>query len=240
MKNPAVDLILGLHVNPEIPAGKIAVRDGALMSGVLEFDIEVVGKGGHGAQPDRTRDPIIAGTAIVQHLQTIASRRLDPFEPVVVTVGKIVGGSARNVIPEECKLSGTARALNHKTLGRLRREIRKIAVGTAKAMGCRADITFHEGYPPLQNDSTANELIVRAAYKTIGRGKVVSLTRPYLAGEDFARYLEQAKGAMFHLGISNPKIGAVQGWHHPAFIADEECLGVGIKILTQALVEYLI
>ncbi|MFH2056157.1 MAG: amidohydrolase, partial [bacterium] len=120
MAKPKVEMVFGLHVNPEIPTGKIGLRDGPLMAGVLDFDIRIIGDGGHAALPHRAHDPIVCAASLVEALQTIVSRNLDPFEPAVVSIGKIEGGTARNIVPPECRLEGTARALNKTTLNLLR------------------------------------------------------------------------------------------------------------------------
>ncbi len=239
MNNPQVEMILGLHVNADIKIGRIGVRDGTLMAGALDFDIEIEGKGGHGALPHKTDDPLLCAATLVQKLQTIVPRNIDPFEPAVVSIGKIEGGSARNIIPPACKLLGTARAMNTKTLRQLHRRIMKIVTTTAKGFNCRSRVTFLDGYPPLINDSRANKLIVAAAKESLGDRAIEYLANPYLGGEDFARYLEHATGAMFHLGIGNKKIGAVYGWHHPRFKADEKAIDIGARVLTNAAIGFL-
>jgi amidohydrolase len=239
MVDPRVEMVFGLHVNPEIPTGKIGLRDGPLMAGVLDFDIRIIGEGGHAALPHRTKDPIVCAAALVQGLQTLVSRNIDPFEPAVVSIGKIDGGTARNILPAECRLEATARALNQKTLSLLQRRITTLARGIAKGYGCKAELTVHDGYPPLLNDPQANRFLAAAAERTLGRRAWQPIANPSMGGEDFARYLEQAPGAMFHLGIRNAKLGSTRGWHHPEFMADENAIGVGVKVLTQAVLDYL-
>jgi amidohydrolase len=209
------------------------------MAGALDFDIEILGKGGHGALPHLASDALFCGATLLAKLQTIVSRNIDPFEPVVISVGKMRGGSARNVLPPSCQLCGTARALRTATLKHLRRRIKAMTHSLTRAFQCRARIEFGEGYPPLVNDHRANSYLRSAASKSLGAGAVVTIKNPLLGGEDFARYLEHTPGAMFHLGIRNRSIGATQGWHHPGFIADENAISVGVKTLVHAALCYL-
>lgn len=239
MEKPKVDMVFGLHVNPEIVTGKIGLRNGPLMAGVLDFDLKITGEGGHAALPHKGRDPIACTAAIVQALQTVVSRNLDPFEPAVVSIGKIDGGTARNVVPPECRLEGTARALNKKTLMLLRQRITALARNIAKGFDCKAELTAHDSYPPLLNDHRANRHFEVAAGALLGGRSCVWIENPSMGGEDFARYLEQAPGAMFHLGIRNSKLGSTKGWHHPHFLVDEAAIAVGVKVMTRAALDYL-
>jgi amidohydrolase len=239
LQNPKVNMIFGLHAWPTIKAGQVAVKDGALCAGVLDFDIEIIGKGGHGAYPHDTVDPIVCCSHIVSSLQTIVSRSVNPFEPAVVTIGKIEGGAARNVISPTCKLYGTARAQSERQLRQLQRKIEVIVHGGARTFNCKGKITYLEGYPPLVNAPEANKYLVSATQKLYGKRALVSLPHPSMGGEDFAYFLRQVPGAMFLLGVRNLDIGAVYGLHHPKFRADENAITVGTAILTQAAIDYL-
>ncbi|MFH2056277.1 MAG: amidohydrolase, partial [bacterium] len=205
----------------------------------LDFDIKIIGEGGHAALPHRTSDPVVCAAALVEALQTIVSRNLDPFEPAVVSIGKIEGGTARNIVPPECRLEGTARALNKTTLNLLRRRITALARSIAKGYNCKAELTVYDGYPPLNNDRRANGYFQDAAEQTLGPRSWLRIENPSMGGEDFARYLEQAPGAMYHLGIRNEKLGSTRGWHHPEFLVDEAAIAVGVKVMTQAALDYL-
>jgi amidohydrolase len=239
LENPKVEMLFGLHVSPAIPTGKIGVRDGGLFGGVVDFDVEIVGKGGHGAIPHKAIDPIVCASAVVTALQAIVSRQTDPFDPVVITVGKIEGGSARNVIPQSCRLFGTARAQSLRTLEQVKRTIDNVIKRTAQSYQCQAIIKYHEGYPPLLNDPRANEHIVRSTRELFGERAVYMIPKPSMGAEDFARYLQQVPGAMFFLGVRNKEIGATYGWHHPKFTADEAAIPFGAAVLTKAVVEFL-
>lgn len=239
MRNPKVGMVFGLHVNSAIPAGKIGLRSGPLMAGVVDFDVDVSGRGGHVALPHLTDDVLCCGATILAKLQSIVPRGVDPLEPTVVSVGKMEGGSARNVLPPVCKLCGTARAMNEDTLTKLRDRIKVVTRSVAGAFGCKAKLTFFDGYPPLLNDERAVSYLSEGAGRALGARAVTIIKNPFLGGEDFARYLEHAPGAMFHLGVRNRKIGAVYGWHHPKFVADESAIEVGIKTLVNAAIDFL-
>jgi amidohydrolase len=239
LKNPRVDMIFSLHAWPTIRAGQIGIKDGALCAGVLDFDIEIIGKGGHGAYPQDTIDPIVCGADLITSLQTIVSRTVNPFEPAVVTIGKIVGGTTRNVIPPTCSLSGTARAQSMKMLQTLRAQIERIAYGVASSHGCKVKFTDIKGYPPLINSPAANKYLANACNDLYGKKSLVWPAHPSMGGEDFAYFLRNTPGAMFLLGIRNPKIGAVYGLHHPKFKADESAIAIGATLLTKAVMDFL-
>lgn len=239
LKNPQVDMIFSLHVWPTINTGQIGIKDGALCAGVLDFDIKILGKGGHGAYPHDTIDPIVCAAQIVSSLQTIVSRNVNPFEPAVVSIGKIDGGTTRNVIPPICNLYGTARAQSMSMLKLLQTEIEKIVLNIAKGHGCKAKFTYLKGYPPLANVPAANRYLSKACLDLYGKKAQVSLPHPSMGGEDFAYFLNHVPGAMFLLGTRNPKIDAIYGLHHPKFKADENAIAIGAAILTKAVIDFL-
>lgn len=239
LNRPRVGMIFGLHVAPAYPTGTIAIRNGAFFAGVLDFDVTIVGTGGHGAIPHRTADPIVCAAAVVTALQTIVSRNIDPFEPAVVTIGKMEGGTARNIIPPDCQLRGTARAQSAATLKLLKKRIEMIVAQTARSYQCKSEINYIASYPPLINHAVANQHIARASRTLFGGRSVVEIVHPSMGGEDFARYVREVPGAMFFLGVGNPAIGATQAWHHPKFKADEDAIPIGAAILTKSVIDFL-
>jgi amidohydrolase len=239
LKKPQVDMIFSLHAWPTINAGQIGIKDGALCAGVLDFDVEILGKGGHGAYPQDTIDPIVCAAQVISSLQTIVSRNTNPFEPAVVTIGKIDGGTTRNVIPPVCRLSGTARAQSTKMLKQLQVEIEKVVFNVAKGYGCKAKFTYLEGYPPLVNEPAANKYLSKSCFDLYGKKALVSPPHSSMGGEDFAYFLAHVPGAMFLLGTRNPKIGAINGLHHPKFKADEDAITIGAAVLTKAVIDFL-
>lgn len=239
LEDPKVDMIFGLHVDPHRRAGRIGIRAGTMCAGTLDFDVTIRGTGGHGAYPHLSQDPVAVAAQVIAGLQTIVAREVSPFEPAVVTVGKIEGGTARNVIPDVCRLEGTARSLAEKQLRFLARRIEAITVKTCKAHNCVADLTFTWGYPPLVNTEEANLVLRAAAQSLYGAGVLSPVRTPSMGGEDFAHYVNAVPGAMFWLGVRNVAIGAIHGLHHPSFKADETALKTGVSVLAKAALDFL-
>lgn len=233
-----VSMIFGLHVDPTLSTGKIGLRDGVTMAAVTDFDLIVHGRGGHGARPHETVDAIVVAAEIVQSLQTIVSRSIDPIAPVAVTIGRIEGGVARNVITDRVTLNGTARALSEKGARELPKLIKRIATSVGRAHGARVEVKIIPGYPVFKNHPVANKILADNFSALFGKGKVET-TPPVLGGEDFARYLQLVPGAMFRLGCRNRKIGADKPWHSPDFIVDENALPFGTALLCAAVVATL-
>ena len=233
-----VAMVFGLHVDPHVATGRIGLRDGVTMASVVDFDLSVQGRTGHAARPQDAIDAIAIAAEIVESLQKIVSREIDPTTPVAITIGKIEGGWARNVIAEEVRLVGTARALSTAASRRLPRLIKRTAGGIARARGGRVRMDVIGEYPLFINDPRANEILRRSFEGLYPRGRIVE-TEQVLGGEDFARYLEKVPGAMFRLGIRNPRIRADKPWHSPEFIADEAALPVGSAVISAAVLDRL-
>jgi amidohydrolase len=233
-----VGAILGLHVDPALPTGRISIRDGVTMASVTDFDLIVSGKAGHAARPHTAIDAIATAAEMVDSIQKIVAREVDPIAPVAITFGQIEGGRARNVIADEVRLVGTARTLSETAAKKVAKQIKRTAEGIAKARGAKVEMRLIADYPVLKNDPRVNRLIARNAEKLIGRTRIEQ-TDQGLGGEDFACYLEKVPGAMFRLGTMNKKIKADQPWHSAHFIADENALPIGTALLTAAVIDYL-
>ncbi|MCC2685192.1 MAG: amidohydrolase [Paenibacillaceae bacterium] len=223
--------IYGLHNLPTLAAGKAATRKGAMMGSVGRIEITVEGRGGHGAIPEQSIDPVVAASAIVMALQTAVSRELSPFEPAVVTIGSIKAGEANNVIPETATMTGTVRAFSDLVHVRLPEIIERIAVHTAQAYRCRAVLKYTSQVPVLVNDSRCNDFVHETIQSQLGDSQCLT-AEPTLAGEDFAKYLQRIPGCFFWLG-SGPTQGAEQayGLHHPQYRLNEQCIPLGASLL---------
>lgn len=239
LKNPKVSTIFGLHVDPTIPSGKIGLKDGPMMARVDDFNLIVYGVSGHGARPQETVDSVVVTSHLVTALQTISSRQVNPLDPVVVTIGKIEGGTARNIIAEKVTLYGTVRTLDEKLAGKVPGMIRKIAAGICSTFGAKYKLDYHFGYPVLGNSHEINNILGSVTKSMYGKGAVGRIKRPGMGAEDFACYLEEVPGAMFMLGVKNKKLGADKTWHHPGFKIDEKAIPMGAAILAGAVWEYL-
>ncbi len=238
MKNPRVNMVFGLHVDPSLPVGKFSLRDGPTMASVTDFDISVKGRTGHAAVPHRAVDAIAVAAELVDSMQKIISREIDPMGTAVITFGTIEGGTARNVIADRVRLRATARTLSPSTLKRLPRLIKRTVNGICRARGARADLEFIASYPVLDNHRSANRVLMESMNELFGSSNVTE-TPTVMGGEDFAFYLREAPGAMFRLGIKNRRIGADKSWHSPEFMVDEEAIYYGTAALVDAAIRYL-
>ncbi len=223
--------IYGLHTDPRFNPGQVVVRAGSFMARPDEFEIKIKGVGGHAASPHLTVDPIVTAAQVVTMFQTIVSRNIDPTEPVVVTIGKIAGGTTYNVIPEEVHIMGTLRTFSRETAMKARDRMEEIVKGVTEAAGGTYEFTFNEGYPAVVNTSWAVDNIRLNAIRTLGTEAVVEMEKPIMAGEDFAFYLEHFPGSFFFLGSGGEETGSVYSWHHPKYNADEKCMLTGSSLM---------
>lgn len=233
-----VSMIFGLHTDPNLPVGKISTRDGVTMASVTDFDLIVKGVTGHAARPQDAVDAIVVASEIVSSLQTILSRELDPIDAAAVTFGKIEGGTARNVIAGEVRLTGTARTLSKENSVKVPKLVKRIAENICKAHSAKLEMNIIANYPVLSNSPIANR-IIEENYRSLFNKKDVPTTPQVLGGEDFACYLEKVDGAMFRLGIMNKKIKADKSWHSPEFMVDEDAILFGTATLAASVISYL-
>lgn len=228
MKNPDVDYTLGLHVMPYIDAGVVELKYGKLNASTDTVKIKVKGRSGHGAYPDKGVDAIVIAGHVITSLQTIVSRNISPLNSIVLSLGQIAGGVKDNVIADEVNMSGTLRALDEETRQFTKDRIKNIVENTAKGLGGDAEVTFNEGYQSLINNDEVVDIIKENAVKVLGNKNVVFKEFPSLGAEDFSYFLDEAKGAFFHLGCGNSKKGITAPIHTEEFDIDEECLKIGV------------
>lgn len=233
-----VEMIFGLHVDPHVPTGKIGLRDGVIMASVYDFDIIIKGQSGHAARPHLAVDSIVVAAEVIESLQKVISREMDPVQPAAITFGQIQGGTARNVIADQVSIIGTARTLSEDAFKKIPLHIKRTLAGICKARGADFEIREIANYPLLKNHPQTNRLFEKNFNSLYGKGKVLQ-TEPTLGGEDFACYLEQVPGAMFRLGVMNKKIKADKSWHSPQFICDEAALAYGTSLLVSSVLDYM-
>ena len=235
MENPTVDFAVGCHLWPDTPQGAIGVKSGPLMAAMDRFDIKIIGKGGHGAMPHICVDALEVGTQVVNALQRIVSRHMNPLQPAVVTVGSFHAGTAFNIIADQATLSGTTRTFDldiwHSWEQRLDRVIR----GVCQAMGAQYEFKFAQGYPPTINDESMSELVRRCAAQVVGTDNVVE-PQSTMGGEDMSFYLQRAKGCFFFLGVGREDGAPV---HNPKFDFDEDVLPLGVETYCRVAAELL-
>ncbi len=239
LKNPDVDAIFGLHVFP-YTTGSIVYRSGPLMASADEFAITIVGKQTHGAIPWGGVDPIVIGAQIVTSLQSIVSRAVNITQaPAVVTVGKFTGGNRANIIPDTAELVGTIRAFDNEERTKIRERIAAMATKYAEAAGATAKVSFGLGYPVTVNDPALTERMLPTLKRVAGDDKV-RLGPLTGTAEDFAYYQQQVPGMFFFLGVTPPGQEATAAQNHsPLFFADEAALPVGVRAMTNLVIDYL-
>lgn len=223
----AADVAFGQHVQPELPAGSIGIRNGMYMASADELHVTIVGEGGHAAAPHTLEaDAVVVAAHVITALQTVISRNCPPGVPSILTVGKLVADGATNVIPDVARLEGTFRAMDEDWRFRAHELIRRVIERTSEALGAKAEVEIRVGYPALHNHDAPAEHVRQAASDYVGKENVVDLDM-WFAAEDFAWYLKEIPGAFYRLGTGNPEQGIVHPVHSPRFTIDEEALRIG-------------
>ncbi len=234
LTKPKVDAIIGVHVDPSIAAGRIGLRVGPMMAAADNFDFAVTGEATHGAKPHLGVDAIALSAQVIQALQTIPSRRINPVHPVVVTLGTIKGGYRRNVIADRVEVEGTARTLHAKDRTSVEKMIRQTVAQVTKSGGGGYEYSYERGYPILTCDPRMTDIVRRASIELLGKRSVVEIDEPSMGGEDFAYFVNEVPGTMLRLGTMNKKKGFTYPWHHPKFDLDEDGLWMGAAIMARA------
>jgi amidohydrolase len=239
LQNPKPRAILALHTNPNLEVGKIGYNPGPMLASSDHLTIRVVGKKVHAAWPHQGIDPITMAAECISALQTIRSRRIDPLEPVVITIGSIHGGNRHNIIADEVRMEGTLRTHNEKVRERAISLIREIVSGVANSHGGSAEVTWSpRNTPPAINDTKLVEATLPSMQRAIGQANVMQVP-PVMGAEDFAFFQREIPGFMFWLGVGNAAKGITGALHTPEYDADESSLLVGVKAMTNAILDHL-
>ncbi len=241
-----VDEAVGLHLIPMrlwapggvFPVGRAALIDGPAMAAAEEFRIRIRGVGGHGAAPHTAVDAIACATQVVNALQHIVSRQVDPLQPAVVTVGTFHAGYNFNVIAPQAELTGTVRAFDESVRDRMEESLRRIVRQTADAFGAAADVEYIRGYPPLVNTPEQAD-VVRGVVRDLYGSEALEPAVPMMGAEDFAYILQERPGAFLWLGCGSEELEATYANHHPKFAIDERALPIGAAVLTTAALRLL-
>ncbi|MHA0858241.1 M20 metallopeptidase family protein [Paenibacillus sp. CMAA1364] len=231
--------IYGLHNLPTLSAGMTATRKGSMMGSVDRIEINLEGKGGHGAMPDQSIDPVVCASAIVMALQTIVSREVSPFDPIVITIGSIISGDANNVIPKNAVMTGTIRTFDPQAQHFMPERIERIVHQIADAYRCQSVVKYIHQVPVLVNHDEQVQHVESIIDRLIGEEHRITAD-PTMAGEDFSVYLRHVPGCFFWLG-SGPTDDADQafGLHHPKFNLNEDCIPLGASILAEIAIQRL-
>lgn len=233
-----VAAILGLHVFPSIPAGSVGIRYGALTAAADDLEIIIIGESGHGARPHEAIDAIWIASQVITSLQQAISRTQNPLRPVVLSIGKINGGRAPNVIADRVQLLGTVRSLHPETRNNLPDWIEKIVSNVCNSYNAKYQVNYRQGVPSVQNDNALTQLLQSAAEEAWTNERVQILPEPSLGAEDFSIYLEHAPGAMFRLGVGYEERIINHPLHHPQFEVDESAIMTGVVTLAYAAYKY--
>ncbi|PAQ15600.1 N-acyl-L-amino acid amidohydrolase [Bacillaceae bacterium SAOS 7] len=230
-----IDAIFGLHLWQGLEKGKIGLTHGPMMASIDDFEMVIEGSGGHGSMPHETVDPIYVATHVIQSLQSIVSRKLNPIDAGVITVGKIESGSTYNIIPNTAKLIGTIRALTPRSVKTIQEQTVQLAEGICQAFGAKAHIDFIYGTPPLVNHPKESQFVESVIRKSFGE-EVFELIEPVMGGEDFSYYLQQKPGAFIFVGMGGEK--SAYPHHHPRFDIDEDVIPDAIKLFIDIVKNY--
>ena len=228
-----IEQVYGMHNGPGIPVGSFAIRPGPIMAGGDAVAIRIEGRGGHAARPHKCIDSVLVGAQLINALQSIVSRSVDPLESAVISICEFHAGNARNVIPHTAELTGTVRTLNADVRKLVEKRVREVVAGVAQITGAKIDLTYNRGYPVTVNHVPQTDVAVRAAREIAGDANVEEMP-PLMAGEDFAFMLEQRPGALIFCGN-----GDSAGLHHPEYNFNDEALVFGtsywIKLVENTL-----
>jgi amidohydrolase len=230
LENPRPTAIIGQHVMPFIEVGKVGFRSGQYMASTDELYMTVKGKGGHGAHPHQNIDPIAISAQIITALQQVVSRVADPRIPTVLSLGKIVGNGATNVIPDEVYMEGTFRTFDERWRKEAHQKMTNVAVGIAESMGATCDFEVRHGYPFLINEPKLTDRSRTYAEEYLGKENVLDLDL-WPAGEDFAYYSQEIDACFYRLGTGNDKKGITSAVHTPTFDIDEAALQISIGLM---------
>lgn len=232
-----VGRIFGLHGWPQIELGTVATRPGPLLASTDEFDVRIVGRGGHAAYPHLCRDPIVAGAAAVTALQTLVSRSVAPYESAVCTVAQFNAGSASNIIPDSARLIGTVRTLTAEVRRTAKERFYSIVEAAAAAHGCGAEIQWHDGYPVTRNDDAETERFLAVARDALGPSRVRHVEHPTMGGEDFSYYGQHVPACFFFLGLKPPGAERYPALHQPDFDFNDDAIGLGVEMMCRVALQ---
>ncbi|AGO60765.1 M20 metallopeptidase family protein [Ferroplasma acidarmanus] len=233
-----VDFVIGQHIMGFIPAGKIAIYYKEMMANADEFDIKIHGKGGHGSAPQDSIDAIYITAHLIEMLNTIVSREIDPQEPAVITTGTVNSGYRYNIIAAHAELTGTVRTFNIEVQEKIIKRIKDILEGLKSIYGIEYEYEYKKGYPVLVNNEKIAKYIEEAAKRIVGKDNIIH-PKPNMGGEDFAYFLQKVPGAYYFIGGSNSERGIDSMNHSPTFDVDESALYTGAKVLKEAAMEIL-
>lgn len=235
--DPKPDVSLGLHLWNELPVGSIGMAPGGSMAGADIFNIKLQGRGGHGAIPNQTVDPVLAAAQITTAVQSIVSRNISPLDSAVVSVTRIIAGDAHNIIPDTVAMQGTIRTMETRVRDVVVARFEEIVKGVAEAMGCSAEVNVQQLTPPLMNDAATVDRL-QNGFNAIAPDLTYRNDVRTMGAEDMAVFLDKVPGVFFFVGSANDTLNYPH--HHPRFDFDEEALVIGAALLASAVGDYVL
>lgn len=239
LENPRPDIVMSLHIWNELPLGWLGINKGATMSAAEIFTVSLIGRGGHGAIPDATVDPVIAAAQIVTALQTVVSRNVSPLQSAVVSVTTLRAGDAFNVIPSEARLQGTIRTFDPAVRSKVLDRFHQIVSGVSQAMGCQAEIELESLTPAMINHPEIAQRVQQVAARILPES-IQDNSYATLGSEDMAYFMQEIPSCYFFVGSANPEEGLDAGHHHPRFNFDERVLPRAAALLAASVGSYLL
>jgi amidohydrolase len=240
LKNPDVDAIIGLHVDERLEVGTVALKRGVAYAASNPFTIKIIGKGGHGASPHMTIDPIVIASNVIVSLQNIVSREIPPTDPAVLTIGSIHGGTAQNIIPEDVTISGIIRTMKSEHREYIKTRLVQVVEGIVSSMRGKCEIIIEESYPCLYNNDELADMFENKAIDLISESNVYKLDQPTMGVESFAYFTYEIPSLFYFLGSGNVEKGIVSPAHGSLFDIDERCLSIGVAMQCKLAYEFLL
>ncbi len=239
MESPHVDAVFGAHVDPNLPAGQVAVKYGNFYATSDIFTATVHGVSTHGAEPHNGIDPIVVGAQIVMALQTIPSRRMPPAEPCVLSLGEFHCGNRFSIISGEAKIVGQYRVFGTKNREKINQLVPQVIHGVAEANGATVDLDITYGYSGIVNHDDATDLAARSVRQLLGEENLITYREPTMLTEDFGYFIEHVTGSFYHIGVRNPDVGAVHPLHSEKFTVDESAIPKAAALHSQIAFNFL-
>lgn len=239
LENPKVDAVIGLHVEEWLEAGTVGLKRDVAYAASNPFTIKIIGKGGHGASPHATIDPIVIASNVIVSLQSVVSREISPTDPAVLTIGSIHGGTAQNIIPEEVIISGIIRTMKSEHRDYVKTRLIQVVEGIVGSMRGKCEINIEESYPCLYNNDKLAEMFENKAREVIGEDNVYKLDKPTMGVESFAYFSMKRPSLFYFLGSGNAEKGIVNPAHGSLFDIDESCLSIGVAMQCKLAYEFL-
>ena len=240
LEDPVPSAIVALHCFPELQVGTVGHRPGMMTAAADRISIVIKGRSGHASRPHQTTDAVLVSSMVINALHHIVSRRTDPLQPSVISIGTIKGGTAENIVADHVEMEGTVRTLDGSLRENMPTLIEEVVKGITGAMGAEYELTYSYNCPSVNNNEIIDNLVKECAWQVVGKDRVVTLEEPMMGSEDFAVFTEKIPGALFRLGTGNADKGITSSLHNSSFDVDEESILVGTELMAWIAVSYLV